>query len=130
MNAAEEVDQDESLATYAPKVTRDDSRVDWNLASDEVIRIIRAYDPKPAAFTTLNGTDVKLFGARAASARSLQGASLGAPGDVIQISEGIIVSCADGPVCIRDVQPAGRTRMRSAEWARGRGISVGDSFGP
>lgn len=130
MNEAEEVEQDESLATYASKVTRDDSRVDWSLASDEVIRIVRAYDPKPAAFTTLNGTDVKLFGARVASERSLQGASLGAPGEVIAVSEGIIVSCSDGPVCIRDVQPAGRKRMRSAEWARGRGISVGDVFGP
>ena len=130
MGAAEEVDQDDSLATYAPKVTRDDSRVDWSLSTDEVIRIVRAYDPKPAAFTTLNGTDIKLFGARVAGQRSLQGASLGAPGVVIAVGEGIIVSSGDGPVCIRDVQPAGRKRMRSLEWARGRGISVGDSFGP
>lgn len=130
MNEAPEVEQDDSLATYAPKVTRDHSRVDWSLPSEEVIRIVRAYDPKPAAFTTLNGTDVKLFGARFASERSLQGASLGTPGEVIAVSEGIIVSCGDGPVCIRDVQPAGRNRMRSSEWARGRGISVGDAFGP
>jgi methionyl-tRNA formyltransferase len=130
MNQAPEVEQDDSLATYAPKVTRDDSLVTWSLSSDEVIRIVRAYDPKPGAFTTLNGTDVKLFGARAASARSLQGASLGAPGEVIAVGEGIIVSCGDGPVCIRDVQPAGRNRMRSSEWARGRGIAVGDVFGP
>ena len=130
MNEAPEVDQDDSLATYAPKVTRVHSRVDWSLPSEEVVRIVRAYDPKPAAFTTLNGTDVKLFGARIASERSLQGASLGTPGEVIAVSEGIIVSCSDGPVCIRDVQPAGRNRMRSSEWARGRGISVGDAFGP
>src|SRR4029079_2465945 len=39
MNEAPEVDQDDSLATYASKGTRDDSRVDWSLASDEVIRI-------------------------------------------------------------------------------------------
>lgn len=130
MNEADEVEQDESLATYAPKVTREDSKVEWSHPSEEVIRIIRAYDPKPGAFTTLNGTDVKLFGARVASERSLQGARLGAPGEVIAVGEGIIVSAADGPVCIRDVQPAGRKRMRSAEWARGRGISVGDAFGP
>ncbi len=130
MNAAQEVDQDDSLATYAPKVTRDDSRVDWALSTDEVIRTVRAYDPKPAAFTTLNGTDIKLFGARVAGERSLQGASLGAPGEVIAVSEGVIVSCGDGPVCIRDVQPAGRKRMRSSEWSRGRGISVGDTLGP
>ena len=126
---AEEVAQDDSLATYASKVTRDDARVDWSLPVEEVGRIVRAYDPKPAAFTTLNGTDVKLFGARPASERSLQGAEPGEPGEVIAVSEGIIISCGDGPICIRDVQPSGRTRMRSSEWARGRGVSVGDRFG-
>lgn len=126
---AQEVAQDDSLATYAPKVTRDDARVDWSLSVEEVGRIVRAYDPKPAAFTSLNGTDVKLFGARRASERSLQGAQPGETGEVIAVSEGIIVSCGDGSICIRDVQPSGRTRMRSAEWARGRGVSVGDRFG-
>ena len=126
---AEEVAQDDSLATYASKVTRDDARVDWSLPVEEVGRIVRAYDPKPAAFTTLNGTDVKLFGARRASERSLQGALPGEPGEVIAVGEGIIISCGDGPICIRDVQPSGRTRMRSSEWARGRGVSVGDRFG-
>jgi methionyl-tRNA formyltransferase len=129
MGAAEETAQDDSLATYSPKVTRDDARVDWTLSIDEVGRIVRAYDPKPGAFTTLNGTDVKLFGARTVSEKSLQGAESGEPGEVIAVQEGIIVSCGDGPICIRDVQPAGRTRMRSSEWARGRGINVGDSFG-
>jgi methionyl-tRNA formyltransferase len=129
MGAAEETPQDDSLATYSPKVTRDDARVDWMLSIDEVGRIVRAYDHKPGAFTTLNGTDIKLFGARMVSEKSLQGAEAGEPGEVIAVREGIIVSCGDGPICIRDVQPAGRTRMRSSEWARGRGISVGDRFG-
>lgn len=129
MGVAEETPQDDSLATYSPKVTRDDARVDWTLSIDEVGRIVRAYDPKPGAFTTLNGTDIKLFGARAVSEKSLQGVEPGEPGEVIGVQEGIIVSCGDGPICIRDVQPSGRTRMRSSEWARGRGISVGDSFG-
>jgi methionyl-tRNA formyltransferase len=129
MGAAEETPQDDSLATYSPKVTRDDAKIDWTLSVDEVGRMIRAYDPKPAAFTTLNGTDVKLFGPRIVSEKSLGGAADGEPGEVIAVAEGIIVSCGDGPICVRDVQPAGRTRMRSDEWVRGRGISIGDKFG-
>jgi methionyl-tRNA formyltransferase len=129
LGEAREVAQDDELATYASKVTRDDARVDWSLSVEEVGRIVRAYDPKPAAFTTLNGTDVKLFGARPASERSCQGAAPGDPGQVIAVGEGIIISCGDGPICIRDVQPAGRRRMRAAEWARGRGVSVGEQFG-
>src|SRR5215208_2822393 len=62
MEAAPETAQDESLATYAPKVVRADAMVDWSQGVDEVCRTIRAYDPKPAAFSTLHGVDVKLFG--------------------------------------------------------------------
>lgn len=129
LGKADEVEQDDSLATYAPKVTRDDARVDWTMTADEISRVIRAYDPRPAAFTTLAGTDVKLFGARLASQASLHGAEKGEPGEVIAVSEGVIVSCGDAAICIRDVQPSGRKRMRASEWSRGRGVSIGDRFG-
>ena len=128
MDAAKEVDQDDSIATYAPKVTRDDAKVDWTLSADEVSRIIRAYDPKPAAFTTLNGNDVKLFGARMPG-ESSETLRAGEPGEVIDIQDGMFVACRDSPICIRDVQPSGKTRMQATEWARGRGISIGDRFG-
>jgi methionyl-tRNA formyltransferase len=128
MDAAREVDQDDSVATYAPKVTRDDAKVDWTLSADEVSRIIRAYDPKPSAFTTLNGNDVKLFGARMPG-ESSEPLRVGEPGEVIDIRDGMFVACKDSSICIRDVQPSGKTRMRATEWARGRGISIGDRFG-
>ena len=128
MGAASEVDQDDSIATYAPKVTRDDAKVDWTLSAGEVSRIIRAYDPKPSAFTTLSGNDVKLFGARmpGESGETLRASE---PGEVIDIRDGIFVACRDSSICVRDVQPSGRTRMQATEWARGRGISIGDRFG-
>ena len=126
MGGAREIPQDDSLATYAGKVTRDDARVDWNLSSDEVSRIIRAYDPKPGAFTTLNGLDIKLFGARKVAGQAVTGSNAGS---VISSSDGIIVACGDGSIWIRDVQPSGKRRMRSIEWMRGRGISIGDQLG-
>lgn len=129
LGKATEVEQEESLATYAAKVSRDDARVDWTLSVDEVGRIVRAYDPKPGAFTTLNGADVKLFGARVASERAPGGAAPHAAGEVIATGEGLIVSCGDGAICIRDVQPSGRKRMHGTEWVRGRGISIGDRLG-
>ncbi|MEO5590257.1 MAG: methionyl-tRNA formyltransferase, partial [Gemmatimonadaceae bacterium] len=129
LGEAAEVAQDDRLATYAPKVTRDDARIDWSLSADEVGRTVRAYDPKPSAFTTLMGTDVKMFGARPVQDRAPESAADRSPGEVISIREGIVVACGNGLVCIRDVQPAGKTRMRAAEWARGRGVSIGDRFG-
>ncbi len=125
LGKATETPQDDSLATYSPKVAREDARVDWRLNADEVSQIIRAYDPRPGAFTTLAGLDVKLFGARI-----VDGNKHGdTPGRIVDVREGIVVACGGGLLCVRDVQPSGKSRMRSADWARGRGISVGDIFG-
>lgn len=127
VGAAEETPQDDSVATYAPKVGREDAHVDWARSAAEVSRVIRAYDPAPGAWTTLGGTDVKLFGTRVPAA--VNAARSGDPGEVMEVAEGIVVACGDAPICVRDVQPAGRTRMKAAEWARGRGVSVGARLG-
>ncbi len=130
LGAANELPQDDSRATYAPKVTRADALVDWNQAAGDVARTIRAYDPKPGAFTTINGVDVKLFGPRVVSLDGvLQHQVIPEPGDVISVIDGMVVMCADSAVRIQDVQPSGRGRMRSAEWGRGRGVAVGDKCG-
>ncbi|HEX2722451.1 MAG TPA: methionyl-tRNA formyltransferase [Gemmatimonadaceae bacterium] len=129
VGAANETPQDESLATYAPKVSRSDALVDWTRGAEDVCRAIRAYDPKPAAFSTMRGVDVKLFGARRVNMAAHPVEVSGVAGEVVGIREGIVVWCGDAAVCIRDVQPSGRSRMRSSEWARGRGVSLGDQFG-
>ncbi|HUQ48260.1 MAG TPA: methionyl-tRNA formyltransferase [Gemmatimonadaceae bacterium] len=127
LGAATEQAQDDSRATYAPKVTRADAQVNWSLPADDVARTIRAYDPKPGAFTTINGVDVKLFGPRAVPLDGvLQHQVIPEPGDVVSVNDGLVVMCADSALRIQDVQPSGRGRMRSAEWGRGRGVSVGD----
>lgn len=125
---AREVKQEDSLATYARKVSRDDARVDWTLPAPEVSSIVRAYDPKPGAFTVLNGTDIKVFGATLLGSDAPERDADAQPGEVLALRDRMVVACGDGAVSIRDVQPSGRARMRSAEWARGRGIAVGDRF--
>lgn len=117
-----ETPQDEALATYAPKITRETVRVAWEGTAQEVANTIRAYDPAPGAFTTLHGSDVKLFGAR------VVGTSGGSPGEVIAAGETLVVACGDCAVTIGDVQPAGKRRMTASAWSRGRGVAVGDRF--
>lgn len=129
---AREVPQDESHATYAPKIDRSLTRVDWSRDAATVSRAIRAFDPRPGAFTTVRGADVKLFGARGASSDT----TTAAPGTVIAVSrdaagggdEALLVACGEGAVRILQVQPAGKKRMSGEEWLRGRGIAVGDRF--
>jgi methionyl-tRNA formyltransferase len=128
VRAAHERPQDDAMATYAPKVDREATRVDWSGTALEVSRVIRAYDPRPGAFTRVpdgGGQEVKLFGAVV-----LSGPPPGAPGNVIDIADsGLVVACGSGAVAISQIQPAGRPRMSPADWARGRGIAVGDQLG-
>jgi methionyl-tRNA formyltransferase len=129
LGAAVEQRQDDSRATYAAKVTRDDSRVDWNLSAGEVARTIRAYDPKPGAFTTLNGGDVKLFGPRVVPLDQIPPHQDTESGTVVSASDGLVVMCADTAIRVQEVQPSGKGRMKSIDWARGRGFAVGDRCG-
>jgi methionyl-tRNA formyltransferase len=116
--------QDEALATYAAKLTRETARVPWEGSAHEVGRHIRAYDPRPGAWSQVRGTEVKLFGARTAP-RSPSHAA----GEVIAIdASGMLVACGEGAVRIAAVQPAGKRRLSPAEWANGRGVAVGERF--
>ena len=137
VGAARETPQDDALATYAPKVTRADARLDWTRPAEDVARAVRAYDPRPGAYGVLrrgdpergrDPVDVKLFGARAVLAEERPDV---APGEVIALgAEGVDVKCGEDAVRVSHVQPAGRARLAAAEWARGRGVELGDLFEP
>ncbi len=130
LGKAERVDQDDSQATYAPRITREDARLDWAGDAAAVARLIRAFDPRPGAFTTRSGMEVRLYGARAVESR------MAAPGQVIEIDEsGMLIGCRQagategGCVRVSYVHPAGRRRMAALDWAQGRGVAIGDVFG-
>ena len=125
MGEAPEMEQDHAAATYAPKVDRTTTQVDWTGTAFDVAAAIRAYDPRPGAWTTLRGDPVKLFGARLAAP---DGAA--PPGTIQSIDlTGMVVACGAGAVRVLDIQPAGKKRIAPADWARGRGIAEGDRLG-
>jgi methionyl-tRNA formyltransferase len=120
-----ETEQIHANATYAPKIEREDARIDWSLPAPEIADLIRAYDPRPGAFTTLDGNDVKCFGARASHMHT----HVDTPGTVLTIDErGLLVACGEGTVRVLEVHPAGKRRQSSREWAAGRGIAPGAVF--
>jgi methionyl-tRNA formyltransferase len=124
LGAAREEPQDDALATYAPKIGRDDARVDWTQPAEEIARVVRAYDPRPGAFTLLRDQPVKLYGARPTLAHT------GDPGEVIAVDEaGMLVGCGTGALRLAEVHPAGRRRLAALDWAQGRGVMVGDRLG-
>jgi methionyl-tRNA formyltransferase len=122
--------QDDSAATYAPKIEREDARIDWTLPASDIACVVRAFDPKPGAFTTLRGSEVKLFGARPWPHASDKNADESGPGTIVALDDaGAIVATGNGVIRIIDAQPSGKRRLTIAELARGRGIHVGDRFG-
>jgi methionyl-tRNA formyltransferase len=124
LGKASEVPQNDALATYAPKIDRSSAWVDWTADAQTVSRVIRAYDPRPGALTTLRGGDVKLFGAK--SAPRIESTP---PGSVTVIdAKGMVVACGQGAIRVSIVQPAGKRRISPDEWARGRGVAIGDRF--
>lgn len=116
LGIAIEQQQDDAMATYAPKVDREHTKVDWTQPATQVARVIRAYDPRPGAYTTTGGAELKLYGA------TLTHAHEHPPGSILGVdSAGVTVACGEGAVCIAFVQPAGKPRMAAEAWARGRG---------
>lgn len=123
LGKAEETAQDDSRATYAPKVTRESSRIDWTDSALEVSRLIRASDPKPGAYTKTPKGDLKLFGPK------VMDGIKGKPGEVLKTTGELVIACGRDALRISEVQPSGKKRMTAHEWARGRGTKVGDTYG-
>lgn len=128
-----EVPQDEAEATYAPKIDRASAQLFFNRDAISVSRVIRAFDPRPGAHTSLDGRSVKCFGVQVVAVhdRDIRDDALLAskPGTIREIdSDGLLVRCGDGAVRILQVQPAGKGRISPEDWLRGRGVQIGDRF--
>ncbi len=123
LDKAEETLQDDSLATYAAKVTRESARINWKDSALEISRLIRSSDPKPGAFTKTPRGDVKMFGPK------LMDGIKGAPGEVLSVTGELVIACGTDAIRVSGVQPEGKSRMSAHEWARGRGTNVGDRYG-
>ena len=114
--------QDLAAMTLAPKIDRDSARLDWHREAPALARQVRAFDPAPGAWATLADAPVKLFGAIATD-------QAGEPGQVLAAGDRLTVGTGHGALELREVQPAGRTRLAVGDWVRGRGIAAGDRLG-
>jgi methionyl-tRNA formyltransferase len=124
VDAAEFAAQDHDQATFAPKITRELTQIGWDRPTEQVARQVRAFDPRPGAWTTLAGRELKLFGPMPADEWEVDEV----PGEVVETDPAFVVATADGALQFLDVQPAGRHRMAAREWLRGRACKKGDRF--
>ncbi|MBO5879443.1 MAG: methionyl-tRNA formyltransferase [Clostridia bacterium] len=118
--------QDETLATYAKKIEKEDCKIDFSQDSKVVSARIRGVTPIPGAFTYLNGKMLKVFGVVSASGNGNAGEVIEANG----VGSGYItVACGSGAIKISGVIPEGKGRMSAGDFVRGRKIAKGDILG-
>jgi methionyl-tRNA formyltransferase len=109
----------ENQLKKAPKIFRDDCRIDWNRSLEEVHNLVRGLSPYPAAFTTLQCASktmtIKIFETTPA-----EGKSSAKPGTILSgNNRSICVACKDGYLEILSLQAPGKKRMPAQEFLRG-----------
>ena len=120
--------QEASLATYAPKLTRENGAIDWTATQEQIDRRIRAMNPWPGAFTFLPTADgprkLKVF------ACIQHRRNIGAPGTVTRADKhGLLVAAGQGGVLLREVQLEGKKRMSARDFLLGTLVAPGVVLG-
>src|SRR6266487_2984100 len=115
---APRVPQNNAFATYAPKLNRNDGKIDWAERVEVIERKVRAFNPWPGAFTTVAAKSGKPRNLKIFSASIVD--LTGEPGEILQTEErGLVIAASDRALSLEDVQPEGKRRMTSAEFLHG-----------
>ena len=106
-------DQDEAGATPAPKLYRDDCKLDFNAPAQDVHNRIRGLSPFPTAFATLGGQKFNIYRSKMGPDRNLE------PGALALVEDDLVVGCADGTVILETVQPESKRKMSGVDFYHG-----------
>ena len=111
--------------SYASKVEKAEGRIDWAQPAARIVARIRAFDPFPGAWSTLDGEAIKFWAARADTAVPTE-----APGTILAVTPtGIAVAAINSIAIVTDLQRAGGKRLPAAEFLRGFSLRPGQVFG-
>ncbi len=110
--------------SLAPRIESADARVDWSLPAHVVDRRVRGVTPAPGAWTTWRGDRL-----RVGPVEPRQNAPELAPGELSVGPGGVLAGTGRGAVRLGQVQPAGRTMVAAADWARGARPAAGERLG-
>jgi methionyl-tRNA formyltransferase len=105
--------QNNESATHAPKLEREQGRIDWTQPAELIERKIRAFDPWPGAFMEIDGRKLKIFRATVID-------SSGRPSEIFPSESELVVAAGTGALSLQEVQLEGKRRMSAAEFLRGR----------
>jgi len=105
--------QDEFLVSSAPKITKENSQIDWNESSERLYNLIRGLSPYPAAYFIKDTKMYKVFSSKIKDNLILK------PGEVMQTKNEIFIGTSTTALEIMEIQPEGRKRMKADDFLRG-----------
>lgn len=110
--------------TYAEKIGKHESALDWCKSADALARQVRAFDPFPGGVAMLDGAAIKLWAAEPAAARGDA-----APGTIIEAgADGVVVACGTGALRVTQLQKPGGKRLPVREFLAGSPLAAGQRF--
>ena len=117
--------QNEALATYAPKLTREQEKVDWSRPAQEIQNLLRGFSPDTGIYTLLHGEKLKLWAVEPKAC-----VKTGACGEVLaKDKQGFYVQTGDGALYVTQVQAVGGKRLAAGDYLRGHGLELGEILG-
>ncbi|MBS2968933.1 methionyl-tRNA formyltransferase [Metabacillus sp. KIGAM252] len=120
------IKQNDSKATFASNIKREQEKIDWTRTGEEIYNHIRGLNPWPVAFTTLEGQTVKIW-----RGEKIKSSNPSEPGTVIGVdSDGFVVASGNGTaIKIVELQPSGKKKMSGEDFLRGSQITPGTKLG-
>jgi methionyl-tRNA formyltransferase len=115
--------QDNTMATPAPKIFKENCRINWNAGSSDIHNFIRGLSPRPCAFTLHADTIIKIYRSKIVNDMKSK-----TPGEILRADGDIIVSGAEGAVQILELQQEGKKMLPAQEFLRGYRLSAGEMF--
>jgi len=106
--------QNDELANYAKKLSKDEANIDWSMDAAQIERNIRSFNPWPVCFTQMGEQTVKIYQAQVVE-------QTGSAGQVLSSDKtGVIVACGKHAICITQLQPQGKKPMAISDFLNGR----------
>jgi methionyl-tRNA formyltransferase len=118
--------QDNSQASYAPSIKKEEGLIDWELPASQIYNRIRAFDPWPGTYTRFRGRLCHIWGRPAKSSSGAKKAQCGA---ILQHGQTVLVACGQNSwLELESVRPEGRKRVTPAEFVNGARLTSDDRF--
>ena len=116
-NKAKFIEQEHKQATYAEKISKDESRIDWNYTSKTILAKINSLNPNPGAWFSFKNSRFKIWKAEISE-------QIGKPGEII--NKNFIIGCKDKSLKILEIQKEGKKRLSIDEFLKGTQINSGE----